>query len=112
METHHFSRSAPLFEILRCSLFLIGDIVLCQTGFYGNKGYRPTFIYAFQLLYAVSIALMIATIMHRSGGNYKSALLKSDVISANGNAPIVKSANGNAPSVAGVTANGEQKKER
>lgn len=54
------SQSAKKYEILRCVLFLFGEMIMCQFGCYGNKGERPWYMYGFQVCFAASIAIWIA----------------------------------------------------
>lgn len=60
------SSDAAYLEMLRCGLFLVGDVVMCQTGFYGQKGYRPNFMYGLNILYIVSIAAWLAELARRT----------------------------------------------
>ncbi|KAK3089990.1 hypothetical protein FSP39_008264 [Pinctada imbricata] len=60
--------SAAYYEVIRCFLTLLGDVMLCSLGYYGNPGYRPKFIYFFQGFFAFSFALwaLICFKMHDS----------------------------------------------
>lgn len=57
------SKSANYYELIRCVMFLFGEILMCKLGFYGEKGVRPWFMYGFQWCFSFSIAVWIAQIM-------------------------------------------------
>ena len=52
--------------MFRCALFISGDMVMCQTGFYGAKGYRPNFLYGLQVFYGFSLAVWLAELASRT----------------------------------------------
>lgn len=45
---------------------------MCNFGFYGEKGFRPWFMYGFQWCFAFSVAIWIAHIF--KGGNLKEEI--------------------------------------
>ncbi|KAL4229255.1 hypothetical protein ACF0H5_012295 [Mactra antiquata] len=57
------STSSKYFELTRCVLFMMGEIVLCQLGYYGDDKIRPTFMYGLQGVFAFSIAIWVAMIV-------------------------------------------------
>ena len=52
--------------MLRCGLFIVGDIIMNQMGFFGEKGYRPAAMHGLDILYASSIAIWLADIARRT----------------------------------------------
>lgn len=61
------SSGAASLEMLRCGLFIVGDIIISQRGgFFGEKGYRPTVMFCLHIVYASSIAIWLAEIARRT----------------------------------------------
>ncbi|XP_052254865.1 alkylglycerol monooxygenase-like isoform X2 [Dreissena polymorpha] len=73
-----YLKSAKLFELLRCALFLAGETVMYKSGWYGDKSERPIFVEGLRAFYALSCALWIPIIL-KSWLPQGKALLNSSV---------------------------------
>ena len=62
----YYSPGAAYLEMIRCGLFIVGDVALCQVGVFGDKGYRPAAMQGLDILYAFSIAIWIAELARRT----------------------------------------------
>ena len=78
------SKSAKVYELLRCVLFLVGEMVMCQLGCYGNPGERPLYMYGFQFCFAASIAIWIAQIVKLGNKSEEDCVSKVNCLIANG----------------------------
>ncbi|XP_052803718.1 alkylglycerol monooxygenase-like [Mya arenaria] len=70
------SKSAKIFELVRCLMFVVGETVLCQIGWFGERGERPLAMVAFRWLFAASASLWVALIMRAGNATEENAPMK------------------------------------
>ncbi|WAR05989.1 ALKMO-like protein, partial [Mya arenaria] len=65
-----------IFELVRCLMFVVGETVLCQIGWFGERGERPLAMVAFRWLFAASASLWVALIMRAGNATEENAPMK------------------------------------